>query len=249
MLFNAFVLPCKILLTFFCFNFMKIFPIKFVWWLISFRRKYALSSRPGHIFSLHPMLPPSSWQVKNWSLKYFPLQKNWEVAYAQQKNSLQKFYETWLKMRDIAKLNSRDQSVEVFYWFFTINFLLWHLKDFYALFVLVLLLCEVFAAAQLADSLSMNFLGKPSSLAKCDLFHGKVCERWVRRWYINWSDLVNFKLDLLSKYSELNKQTKTGSHLGDLLSKCRCCSYQKYNIILEEDLSLALSRKFIWTVV
>jgi len=48
----------------------------------------------------------------NFSPKDLEEVKNWENSYAQQKNSLQKFYETWLKMRDLAKSNEQSQAVE-----------------------------------------------------------------------------------------------------------------------------------------
>lgn len=44
----------------------------------------------------------------NFSPKDVDEVKKWETAYGQQKNSLQKFYDTWLKMREIAKA-SADQ--------------------------------------------------------------------------------------------------------------------------------------------
>ena len=41
------------------------------------------------------------------------MQKNWEIAYAQQKNTLQKFNDTWLKMKAVEKTNRNRDDVEV----------------------------------------------------------------------------------------------------------------------------------------
>eukprot|EP00112_Aurelia_sp_Birch-Aquarium-sp1_P008912 Seg1996.3 transcript_id=Seg1996.3/GoldUCD/mRNA.D3Y31 product="Protein bud22" protein_id=Seg1996.3/GoldUCD/D3Y31 len=48
----------------------------------------------------------------NFSPKDVEEVKNWETAYAQQKNSLQKFCETWQKMREIAKANRVQDEPE-----------------------------------------------------------------------------------------------------------------------------------------
>ncbi|XP_065060967.1 nucleolar complex protein 2 homolog isoform X1 [Rhopilema esculentum] len=50
----------------------------------------------------------------NFSPKDIEEVKNWEIAYAQQKNTLQKFNDTWLKMKAVEKANRNGDDVEYY---------------------------------------------------------------------------------------------------------------------------------------